>query len=57
MEVLFEKCEDGISYGYTSEYVPVAAEGMFVRGAITRVIGTGTCEHRLICTEVNHEAE
>ena len=50
VEVLFEKCEDGISYGYTSEYVPAAAEGEYERGVITRMVGTAVSEHRLICT-------
>ena len=57
VDVLVEKCEDGISYGYTSEYVPAAVEGECPVGRIVHVHAVDTKDHRLICTGVSYEAE
>ena len=57
VDVLVEKCEDGISYGYTSEYVPAAVQGEYPAGRIVRVHAVDAQDHRLICKEVNYEAE
>ena len=57
VDVLVEKCEDGISYGYTSEYVPAAVEGEYPVGRIVHVHAVDTKDHRLICTGVSYEAE
>ncbi len=57
VDVLVEKCEDGISYGYTSEYVPAAVEGEYPVGRIVHAHAVDTKDHRLICTGVSYEAE
>lgn len=56
MDVLIEKSEDGISFGHTSEYIPVKLNEVHPVGAMIHIIGTHMIDYELVGKEHPYEA-